>query len=109
MPHLRFRGVEQSRLKEISKGLVDELSELLESGRDHFTLECIESAFVFDGANVKPEPMIEVLWFPRPQDTQDKFANIVTQALKQAGETQEIAVFFVTLTPSAYYDEGQHY
>ncbi|RCU50455.1 MULTISPECIES: DUF1904 domain-containing protein [Corallincola] len=109
MPHLRFRGVSEQAIQNMSQALVDDLSQLLGSGRDHFTLECVSSSFIFDGDKVSPEPMVEVLWFPRPQTVQDQFAHLVTQALRDQGETQDIAVFFQVLSAEAYYDNGEHY
>lgn len=109
MPHLRFRGVTETCLAGISESLVNQLSGLLGCDRANFTLECVSSVFVFDGAKVIPEPMVEVLWFARPQSVQDQFAGIITQSLRDAGESQDIAVFFQTLQPQAYYDNAEHY
>lgn len=109
MPHLRFRGVDEETLCAISQSLVDQLAALISSSRDNFTLELLTNPFVFDGLRVTPEPMVQVLWFPRPQEVQDRFAQLITEALRQQGETRDIAVFFMALTPSAYYDNGVHY
>lgn len=109
MPHLRFRGVDEATLAAISQPLVDQLAALVATSRDNFTLELLTNPFVFDGQRVTPEPMVQVLWFPRPQEVQDSFARIITEALRQAGEARDIAVFFMALTPSGYYDNGVHY
>ncbi|MBQ1783016.1 MAG: DUF1904 domain-containing protein [Gammaproteobacteria bacterium] len=109
MPHLRFRGVDEATLCAISQPLVDQLAALVTTSRDNFTLELLTNPFVFDGQRLMPEPMVQVLWFPRPQEVQDRFAQLITDALRHAGEARDIAVFFMALTPNAYYDNGIHY
>ena len=109
MPHLRFRGVDEATLCAISQPLVDQLATLVATSRDNFTLELLTNPFVFDGQRVTPEPMVQVLWFPRSQEVQDSVARTITEALRQQGEARDIAVFFMALTPSAYYDNGVHY
>ncbi len=109
MPHLRFRGVSEPHLVEISAELVTELAALTGSAREHFTLELIGSPFIFDGQRQSVEPMVEVLWFSRSQEVQDGCAQAITRHLQAAGETRDIDVFFVAASPSAYYCNGVHY
>lgn len=78
---------------------------------DDFTIEHIASDFV--GAT-KPYPFVEVLWFCRGQEVQDKSAMIITDIvqaeLEELGQSnKDVAVIFQPLTPSQYYDNGKHY
>ncbi|MDM5326981.1 DUF1904 family protein [Neobacillus sp. CF12] len=44
----------------------------------YFTLEIVQSTYVFVGDEVQGYPLIEVKWFERGQEIQDQFAKIVT-------------------------------
>ncbi|MGL4980431.1 MAG: DUF1904 family protein, partial [Fusobacteriaceae bacterium] len=42
MPHIKFRGIEKSKILENSKEIVDGLTEIIKCDRTWFTLEHIE-------------------------------------------------------------------
>ncbi|CAH0534201.1 hypothetical protein VST7929_02109 [Vibrio stylophorae] len=111
MPHLRFRGIEADTLQTISTDLVDALVPLMNSPRLDFTLEQVHSTFVFDGeVHGNRYPFVELFWFDRGQDVQDKVAQLITEHLRAAlPAVDNIAVIFYPLTPAGYYDNGQHY
>ncbi|ART78864.1 DUF1904 family protein [Oceanisphaera avium] len=110
MPHLRFRGLSRVIVKEISKTLVTTLAPVVDSPENHFVLEFIPAEFVYDGLNVAGQPLVEVLWFSRPQALQDQVAELITQALRAHLEPeQNICVIFTPLTGQQYYENGQHY
>lgn len=108
MPQLIFKGVKTNTIKEISTKLVNELSLLTDSPRDYFTLECIETQFIFDGELINIYPIVEVKWFDRGQSCKDRVAVAINKALKSHGhDTTEI--FFTTLEKEDYYENGVHY
>ena len=110
MPHIRFRAVDNNILKTISVKLLDELQPIMNSPRNHFTLESIPTTFIFDGEEVSAYPFIEVLWFERGQETRDRVAKVITDCLRDhVEESLDIAVVFTALNPDAYYDNGIHY
>ncbi|MEH6991114.1 DUF1904 family protein [Neobacillus drentensis] len=108
MPHLIIRGVSVDQIKTISSSLVQELADLCECGSDNFTLEIVQSTYVFDGNEVQGYPLIEVKWFERGQEIQDQFASIVTQHI-QSLEIPEVEVAFSTFLESAYYLNGKSF
>lgn len=109
MPHLRFRGISEGQLTAISSELVDELAEIITSAKDNFTFELVGSTFIYGGQRVTPDPLVEVLWFARSQAVQDRTAEAITRLLRSSGESREIDIAFIALTPSAYYSNGNHY
>ncbi|MEC6833807.1 DUF1904 domain-containing protein [Photobacterium toruni] len=111
MPHLRFRAIAFDTVKQLSATLVDNLQPLMECPREDFTLEHIPASFIFDGEVSDGYPFIEVFWFDRGQEVQDRVATVITAAIRKvvADNNQDVAVVFTALTPSAYYDNGQHY
>ena len=102
MPQLIFKGVELETIKEISKPLVDELSLITDSPRDYFTLEYIDSKFIFDGQETPLYPLIEVKWFDRGQSCKDRVASAIKKSLKYK-EYELIEVFFTPIEEEDYY------
>jgi hypothetical protein len=108
MPHLFIRGVSVDQVKTISTSLVQELAVLCACGTDNFTLEIVNSTYVYDGHEVPCHPLIEVKWFDRGQEIQDQFAKIITKRI-QALEISEVEVAFSSFQESAYYLNGKSF
>lgn len=108
MPQLLIRGVSVEQVKTISKPLVLELADLCACGTDNFILEVVNSTFVFDGKVVPGYPFIEVKWFERGLDIQNKFASIITKQVQSLG-IPEIEVAFSTFRESDYYLNGKSF
>lgn len=88
--------------------MVEQLADLCECGTDNFTLEVVNSTFVFDGKEVSGYPFIEVKWFERGLEIQNKFANIITKQVHSLG-IPEVEVAFNTFNESGYYLNGKSF
>lgn len=107
MPMLKFRGISKAEVINKSKLLVDKLAECIECPRDYFTLEVIDSKYVFDGEYVEQPSIIEIAWFYRGQKVQDEVAKIITELFK--GNREYLEVFFIKLKEECYYENGEHF
>lgn len=108
MPQLLIKGISVEQVKTISKPLVQELAELCACGTDNFTLEVMNSTFVFDGEEVPGYPFIEVKWFERGLEIQNEFANLITKHVHSLG-IPEVEVAFTTFRESNYYLNGKSF
>lgn len=108
MPVLRVKAVNENKVLDFSKGLIDELQELIECPRDYFSIEVTQSKFIMDGKFVDGLPMVEVLWFDRGQEVQDKAAKIITKHINSAGY-MNVDVIFHSLEHKKYYENGEHF
>jgi hypothetical protein len=108
VPHLFIRGISVEQVITLSKPLVQELADLCACGTDNFTLEVVNSTFVFDGNEVPGYPFIEVKWFERGQEVQDQFANIITKHVHSL-EIPEVEVAFSIFRESDYYYNGKSF
>ncbi|EGR1836529.1 DUF1904 domain-containing protein [Vibrio cholerae] len=107
MPHLRFRAVEAYIVESLVPTLLNELSSLLSSPRNAFTFELINTQYFTEG---EVYPMVEILWFEREQQTQDRVAQMITEQMRQLlGADSHVAVVFIPLQRTAYYLDGQHF
>ncbi|TKB48316.1 DUF1904 family protein [Ferrimonas sediminicola] len=114
MPHIRISGVERQQVMHMSQNLVDQLAEVVGCPRDHFTIELLPTEFIFDDKmDANRYPIIDVHWFERGQQIQDKAAGIITGAirgqLKEEEKGVEICVRFFPLDPFKYYENGAHF
>ncbi|SHE40024.1 DUF1904 domain-containing protein [Clostridium fallax] len=108
MPQLQFKSIKKDDICAISTKLIDELQKVLECPRDYFTLEIINNSYIFDGKEVNSYPIIEVKWFDRGQEVQDKIAKIITKNLKEIGYNS-VDIFFTILKENNYYENGEHF
>lgn len=109
MPHLRFRGMEKQQLLEISTNLLDHLEAIIGCPRDYFTLEHIESTYIFDGVeNVGRWPYVEVFWFDRGATVMNETAKMITNILKKDSDV-DVTVHFTNLDEKHYFENGNHF
>jgi hypothetical protein len=108
MPLLRIRAIEPKKVRVISKAMIDELERLLQCPRDYFVVEVIHSTFILDGEEVEGAPVVEVSWFDRGQELQDKAAEIITKYVRLVGYIN-CDVIFMPLEKEKYYENGKHF
>lgn len=108
MPILTLRAVKEEEVLKISKELIDELEALLNCPRDYFTIELRNSTFIKDGKVCEGYPIVDVSWFDRGQELQDKAAEIITKHIKSFGY-ETVDVIFHKLIEEAYYENGKHF
>lgn len=107
MPVLTFKGISKEEIVLESKEVVDKLVEIVECPRDYFKLEVDCSLYIRDGEYVEGPSMIEVSWFDRGQEVQDKVAQLLTDYFRK--DREWIDVVFNKLEKSSYYENGKHF
>ena len=108
MPQIIIKGMELDKVKVISGALVDELTEIIGCPRDYFTIEAGGGIFIMDAQETKISPLVQVNWFDRGQDVQDKTAAAIYRHITGAGYPH-VETFFVVLEEARYYENGKHY
>lgn len=109
MPHIRFRAVKDEYIQELSAVLAKDLAQAMGTGEDNFTFESIATQFFSQGQKSSGYPFVEVLLFERPQEIQDRCAQIITDHVKRLGAYEDVAVIFLHLATSGYYENGRHF
>lgn len=107
MPMLKIKGIPKEEVLKESKELIDSLVEIIECPRDYFTIELITSTFIMDGEIVTPPTIVEVAWFDRGQEIQDKVAIAITKHFKKDRDCLD--VIFHALEHRCYYENGEHF
>lgn len=107
MPMIKIKGIPQEEVIKESKALIDSLVEIIKCPRDYFTIELVNNTFIMDGEIVEPPTVVEVAWFDRGQEVQDKVAKAITSHLKK--DRPCLDVIFQGLENRCYYENGEHF
>lgn len=106
MPHITIKGMSIADVQKISKQMIDELEIVIDCPREYFTLEVVESTFIVDGAQAHKDPFIQINWFDRGPEVQDKTAEAITQHISNVGY-KNVDIFFIVLERNKYYENGK--
>lgn len=109
MPQIKIRGIEALELCKVSENLIDELVEVVKCPRDYFEIEAINSVAIKDGKLQSAYPFVEVAWFDRGQEIQDRVAKIITSILRDKLKIESLDLAFVTFNKNCYYENGEHF
>lgn len=108
MPQIKIRGIEREKVLSISTELVNKLENIIGCPKEYFTLEHICSTFIKDGELAESYPFVEVAWFDRGQEVQDKVAKCINSFVHRTGYTN-VDIFFTVLKENSYYENGEHF
>ena len=106
MPHIRARAFSEAIVQKLSLELPGELSKIMQTPADNFTVEKVATQFYKDGVATEGDPMIEVLWFDRGQETKELCAKRITEIARKYSSAEFIAVVFVALPRESYFENG---
>ena len=109
MPHVRVRSLSESVVATLSREIPKTLAPLMQTTEDNFTVELVATKFFAAGAPAESDPLLEVIWFDRGQETQDVCARELTKLVQPHTKSQYIAVVFSALPKTAYYENGTHF
>lgn len=85
MPQIIIKGMTEEQCAEFSVKTAPDLATICNCPSDWFIFDLIHSRF-FDGdGRVKHCPVIQVWWFERPMDIQDRVVNLLHRQLENMG------------------------
>ncbi len=106
MPHLKIRGIDKNLIVKNSTRLIDGLTEIIKCDRNWFTLEHIETEYIFDGKIVEGSTFIELFWFDRGKDVKKQVADFLISFLKNINQNKDCTVIFFPLHGEDYCENG---
>lgn len=108
MPQITFRGIEKEIVKKISGRVVKELKDVVNAPADWFTIEYAYTEFFANGDFGGGYPLIQVHWFGRDLEVQDKVASILTDILMGEGYAA-VEISFHIFDRRSYYANKRHF
>jgi len=106
MPHIIIKGMSIVAVQQMSKQMIDELEVIIQCPREFFTLEVADSTFIVDGERTHKDPFVQINWFDRGPEVQDKTAIAITEHICRAGYGN-VEIFFIVLERNKYYENGK--
>jgi hypothetical protein len=101
VPYLRFKGFEEELLREMLPELLDQFSRIAVVPLEIIKIELHQIAQI----TATPRSL-EIFMFPRAQEKHDAIAAVL-HAMLERHDCREVHIFFVLLTPSLYYKQGE--
>ncbi|NMM64520.1 DUF1904 domain-containing protein [Clostridium sp. P21] len=108
MPQIKIRGIQKEKILPISTELITQLKNIIGCPENYFTIEHIPSSFIKNGSLTEGYPFIEVAWFDRGQEIQDKVAECITTFIHNIG-CNDVDIFFTVFKENCYYENGKHF
>lgn len=109
MPQIKVRGIKPEDMCKVSENMLDELVKVINCPKDYFEIECISSTAIRNGKIEPVYPFIEVAWFDRGQEVQDKAARIITDSIRENLNIESIDLAFTVFEKEKYYENGEHF
>lgn len=109
MPHLKVRGLPKETLIKHSKEMIDGLTEIIQCDRNWFTIEHLETEYIFDGKIQEGYSFIELYWFDRGEEVKKKVADFLTKIMKKINGNKDSCVIFFPLLGENYCDNGEFF
>ncbi|GFO54954.1 hypothetical protein GMSM_19610 [Geomonas sp. Red276] len=101
MPYLRFKGFDEGLLRQQIPVLIMEFARVAAVPEEIVKIELLPVIRL----TASPRSL-EVFMFPRPQQMHDGIAETLNDLLVHFGY-EDVHIFFVPLSPSLYYKEGE--
>ncbi len=108
MPKIIFKGFSESVVEKISSSLPHNLSVITNIQEDWFTLEYVPVKYYSKGKETKGYPVVNIYWFDRGLELQDKMALEITKAVQNEGYDM-VDVIFNVYERRNYYENGEHF
>lgn len=109
MPHLKIRGMKKEPLIENSKKLIDGLTDIIKCDRTWFTIEHIDTEYIFDNKIVDGYTFVELFWFERTPEVKKEVGKFITKFIKEINGNKDCCVIFFPLKGENYCDNGEFF
>lgn len=109
MPHLKIRGMAKESIIKNSKELIDGLTNIVKCDRTWFTIEHIETEYIFDGKIIDGYTFVELFWFERTPEVKKEVANFITKFIKNINGNKDCCVIFFPMKGENYCDNGEFF
>ena len=108
MPQIIVKGITQEQCAELSVKAAPELSKIVGCPSDWFVFDLIHSRFYDENGRTKHCPVVQVWWFERPLEVQDKVADCLHSLIGEMGFCDD-QISFHLFAGKDYYENGESF
>ena len=103
MPQLIIKGISKEETNAIASNLAISLADVIKCPKEWISIELAPTEYFNSHSSEESFPVVNIHWFPRPKDMQDKVADLVKKYLFEQGHSR-IQIYFHCLDPKGYYE-----
>lgn len=108
MPQLMIKGLTDKQCQEFARVASKDLAEIVGCPQDWFLFDLVASKVIDYQGNLLSHPIVQVWWFKRPMDVQEKVADYLHQSFQKMGFTMD-QISFHTFDVADFYENGQKF
>ena len=106
MPQIIVKGITQEQCAELSVKAAPELAAIVGCPSDWFVFDLIHSRFYDENGRTKHCPVVQVWWFERPMEVQDRVAKYLHSQFEKMGFHADQISFHI-FEEDRYYENGK--
>ncbi len=105
MPQIIIKGLNEEQCAELSVKSAPELARICNCPSDWFTFDLVRSRFYDKNGKIAPYPVVQVWWYERPMEVQDKVAKFLHKQFENMGFHCDQISFHI-FEKERYYENG---
>lgn len=108
MPQIIVKGIDEAQCAALSKKAAPKLAEICECPSDWFVFDLVPSIFFNQDGATAHYPVVQVWWFSRPADIQDRVAKLLHSLFEEMGYADN-QISFHLFKECDYYENGESF
>lgn len=108
MPQIIVKGLTPTQAESLAVKAAPALGNICSCPADWFVFDLSPSKFFDENGPTSHWPVVQVWWFKRPVNVQDKVASYLNEEFKLLGFNGSQISFHI-FNEADYYEDGQHY
>ena len=106
MPQIIIKGITEEQCAALSVKAAPDLAKICNCPSDWFVFDLLHSRFYDENGRIKPTPVVQVWWFRRPMEIQDKVARYLHKQFESMGFYADQISFHI-FEEDSYYENGE--
>ncbi len=108
MPQIIVKGLDEKQMMTLAKTTSNTLGSICACDANWFVFESTNAYFINSDGEKFNQAVVQVHWFKRSQEIQDKVAGLLDKAIKDMG-FDFTQISFHLFYEEAYYEDGEHF
>lgn len=108
MPQIIVKGMNEEQCCTLAKTAAPQLAQICECPSDWFVFDLVPSKFFTENGATPHYPVVQVWWFERPLEVQDKVADCLHSLIGEMGFCDD-QISFHLFAGKDYYENGESF
>ena len=108
MPQIIVKGINEEQCAQLSVIAAPELAKICDCPSDWFIFDLVPSKFFNESGKIPHYPVVQVWWFSRPAEVQDKVAQLLHETFCDM-DFADNQISFHLFEGKDYYENGESF